>query len=53
MHGAGRCAWLPDFAKNRRGGIMVMVGAAIIPLVAILGLAADSGRGYLARSSAT
>ncbi|MGH6947803.1 MAG: pilus assembly protein TadG-related protein, partial [Kiloniellales bacterium] len=39
-----------DFAASRRGAVAVIIGAAIIPLVAFVGLATDSARGYLVKA---
>jgi Flp pilus assembly protein TadG len=36
--------------KDQRGAVMAIVGLAIIPLFAIIGLAIDTTRGYLAKS---
>ncbi len=36
--------------SDRRGGALIMIGFAIIPLVAFVGLGVDSARAYLVRS---
>ncbi len=41
---------LLHFARARRGGIQVLLGLAIIPLVAMIGLAVDTSRGYLVKA---
>ncbi|MBL8834894.1 MAG: hypothetical protein JNL66_01560, partial [Alphaproteobacteria bacterium] len=35
---------------DRRGTVFVFIGAAVIPIVASMGVALDSARGYLVRS---
>ena len=35
---------------DQRGGVMMIVGLAIIPLFAMIGLAIDGGRGYMLKS---
>lgn len=37
-------------ARNRRGGVATFLAATIIPLVAFVGLAVDTGRGYLMKT---
>jgi hypothetical protein len=36
--------------RDQRGAVMAIVGLAIIPLFAIIGLAIDTGRGYMLKS---
>jgi len=43
-------ASLRILAKDQRGAVMAIVGLAIIPLFAVVGLAIDSGRGYMLKS---
>ncbi len=38
------------FRDDQRGNVLVIVGAAIIPLVGALGLATDTSRGYLVKA---
>ncbi|MGI9433614.1 MAG: pilus assembly protein TadG-related protein [Geminicoccaceae bacterium] len=38
------------FIRNRRGNVAIIVGLAILPLAALLGLAVDGARGYNAKS---
>ncbi len=38
------------FAANDKGGVYSILGFGIIPLVAMLGLVTDAGRGYLVKS---
>ena len=48
-----RCVWrasLQTLARDQRGTVMAIVGLAIIPLFAAIGLAIDGSRGYLAQS---
>jgi len=39
-----------QFAANETGGVYAILGFGIIPLVAMLGLVTDAGRGYLVKS---
>ena len=41
---------LGRFRDDQRGNVLIIVGAAIIPLVGALGLATDTGRGYLVKA---
>jgi Flp pilus assembly protein TadG len=41
---------LGRFREDQRGNVLIIVGAAIIPLVGALGLATDTGRGYLVKA---
>jgi len=41
---------LRAFRRDRKGASLLLVGAAIIPIVGLLGLAVDFGRGYLLKS---
>ena len=43
-------AGLRILAKDQRGAVMAIVGLAIIPLFAAVGLAIDGGRGYMLKS---
>jgi Flp pilus assembly protein TadG len=43
-------AGLRRLLQDQRGALMAIVGLAIIPLFAVVGLAIDSGRGYMLRS---
>ncbi len=43
-------ARLRQLVEDQRGGVMMIVGLAIIPLFAIIGLAIDGGRGYMLKS---
>ncbi len=43
-------ARLRHLVEDQRGGVMMVVGLAIIPLFAVIGLAIDGGRGYLLKS---
>ncbi len=48
-----RAGWrtkLQALAKDQRGAVMLIVGLAIIPLFAVIGLAIDTGRGYMLKS---
>ncbi len=45
---AGRFA--RSLARDRRGSVYTFVGVALIPMVAAMGIAIDSARGYLVRS---
>ena len=38
------------FVANETGGVYAILGFGIIPLVAVLGLVTDAGRGYLVKS---
>ncbi|MGF1610112.1 MAG: pilus assembly protein TadG-related protein [Kiloniellales bacterium] len=38
------------FARDRRGGVFVLLSVLIIPLLAMVGLALDSSRAYLAKA---
>lgn len=38
------------FAADRRGGVAIFIGASIIPLVGVLGVATDEARGYLVKA---
>ena len=38
------------FARDRRGGVFMLLGFMLIPLLAMLGLALDSSRAYLAKA---
>ena len=38
------------FLKEKSGGVVILLGLAIIPLVGAVGLAVDSARGYLVKS---
>jgi Flp pilus assembly protein TadG len=40
-------AKLRHLVEDQRGAVMMMVGLAIIPLFAVIGLAIDAGRGYM------
>ena len=45
--------WRADLrrlAKDQRGAVMAIVGLAIIPLFAVIGLSIDAGRGYMLKS---
>lgn len=42
---------LRSFAGDRRGAIIVMLGILIVPLLAMVGLAIDSSRAYLAKEA--
>ena len=44
---AGR---VKNFSADDTGGVYTILGFAIIPLVAVLGLVTDAGRGYLVKS---
>jgi Flp pilus assembly protein TadG len=44
------CADLRNLAQDQRGAVMMIVGLAIIPLFAVIGLAIDGGRGYMLKS---
>jgi Flp pilus assembly protein TadG len=41
---------LRRLAGDQRGAVMAIVGLAIIPLFAVIGLSIDSGRGYMLKS---
>ncbi len=43
-------ARLRPLVEDQRGGVMMIVGLAIIPLFAVIGLAIDGGRGYMLKS---
>ena len=43
---AGLCA----LAQDQRGAVMMIVGLAIVPLFAVIGLSIDTGRGYMLKS---
>ena len=43
-------ASLKGFGENRRGSVLTMVGIAIVPLVAFIGLSTDAGRGYMVKA---
>ena len=43
-------ASLRTLAKDQRGTLLAIVGLAIIPLFAVVGLAIDGGRGYMLKS---
>ena len=43
-------ASLKILARDQRGAVMAIVGLAIIPLFAAVGLAIDGGRGYMLKS---
>jgi Flp pilus assembly protein TadG len=43
-------AGLRVLAKDQHGAVMAIVGLAIIPLFAVVGLAIDGGRGYMLKS---
>ena len=45
----GGCAGR-GLVKDQRGAVMAIVGLAIIPLFAMIGLAVDTGRGYMLKS---
>lgn len=38
------------FARSRDGGVLILLGVMIIPLIAMVGLALDSSRAYLAKA---
>jgi Flp pilus assembly protein TadG len=42
--------WLRSIARDQRGNVLVIVAAAIVPLLAIVGGGIDMGRGYMART---
>ena len=47
------CKWTASFRgfrENRRGSVLTMVGIAIVPLVAFIGLSTDAGRGYMVKA---
>ena len=48
--GAGLRGCLRRFGADRRGGVAMIFGLAIIPLFAAIGLAVDAGRGVMVRS---
>jgi Flp pilus assembly protein TadG len=53
MRSQRRIFWGPGLShllKDQRGAVMAIVGLAIIPLFAIIGLAVDTGRGYMLKS---
>ena len=53
MRSQRRITWGPSLRrllKDQRGAVMAIVGLAIIPLFAIIGLAIDTGRGYMLKS---
>jgi Putative Flp pilus-assembly TadE/G-like len=53
MRSQRRISWgssLRRLLKDQRGAVMAIVGLAIIPLFAIIGLAIDTGRGYMLKS---
>ena len=41
---------LRDLARDQRGNVFVMVAAAIVPMLAIVGGGVDMGRGYMSRT---
>lgn len=41
---------LGAFRRDQRGGVAVLVAAAIVPLVGALGLATDTARGYMVKA---
>ncbi len=43
-------ARLRHLVEDQRGGVMMIMGLAIIPLFAVIGLAIDGGRGYMLKS---
>jgi Flp pilus assembly protein TadG len=43
-------ALLRTFASDRRGSVALYVGTVIVPLIAIVGVSIDAGRGYLVKS---
>ena len=43
-------AFLSRFRRDKRGAIAVLIAVAIIPLIAMIGVATDSARGFYARS---
>ena len=43
-------SWLRSLARDQRGNVLVIVAAAIIPMLAIVGGGIDMGRGYMART---
>ncbi len=43
-------ARLRHLVEDQRGAVMMIVGLAIIPLFAVIGLAIDAGRGYMLKS---
>lgn len=47
MRRLGRC-WR-DFLADRQGANAILVAIAMIPMIGMIGLATDTGRGYLAR----
>ena len=53
MRSQRRVLWGPSLRRllnDQRGAVMAIVGLAIIPLFAIIGLAIDTGRGYMLKS---
>jgi len=44
------CADVRALARDQRGAVMAIVGLAIIPLFAVIGLSIDAGRGYMLKS---
>jgi len=46
----GLRAHLGRLVRDQRGAVMMIVGLAIIPLFAAIGLAVDAGRGYMLKS---
>ena len=53
MRSQRRVLWglsLRRLLNDQRGAVMAIVGLAIIPLFAIIGLAIDTGRGYMLKS---
>jgi Flp pilus assembly protein TadG len=44
------CAVLRNLGRDQRGAVMMIVGLAIIPLFAVIGLSIDAGRGYMLKS---
>lgn len=43
-------AFFSRFRRDRRGAVAVLIAVAIIPLIAMIGTATDSARGYYAKS---
>jgi len=42
--------WLRSIVRDQRGNVLVIVAAAIVPMLAIVGGGIDMGRGYMART---
>lgn len=43
-------AWMQRLGNDSRGNTLVIVAAAVIPMLALVGAAIDTGRGYLSRT---